>query len=63
MSKEFTFHNVTIFLSANNAKDAYRKLCDTLAIGTTDWVTDVYSEGDSEETESTEKLFCSENQE
>jgi hypothetical protein len=41
--KEFTFHNVTITLSANNSTEAYDKLCEMFARAGVEYETDTYS--------------------
>ena len=41
---EFTFHNVTVTVTAETAKDAYTILCDALGTSElTEWETDTYT--------------------
>ena len=57
---DIIFNNVQIGISANNAKEAYAKLCKMLHVSGVEYQTDTYSIGDEER--STEELFPSDNE-
>ncbi len=56
--KEFTFHNVTVTLSASNGKEAYTNLCNAFASAEVEWATHTYSEeSEPDNVKSTAELF------
>ncbi len=52
---QYTFHNITVQLEAQSAREAYRVLEEQMKFVTSDWRSDTYS---SNETDSTEERDC-----
>ncbi len=53
----FTFHNVSVSISAPDAKTAYTNLCNGLGAIDAEWETDTYSQEGVEGERSTSELF------
>ncbi len=53
----FTFHNVSISISAPDAMTAYANLCNGLSAIDSHWTTDTYSQNGVKGERSTSELF------
>jgi len=57
MDTDITFYNVLITIRAENAKEAYKKLCDLLNDPDVEYCTSTFTDLVNDEENSTEVLF------